>query len=222
MAAPGLLPVIVQESWAQCENPNCNKWRKLPPGHDVKEDEPWYCYQNPDDRKATCSASEEEYKEAIVINDSIADAEEVEHNRGIRDRLTAGLLASSSGRGSGAGGKGKGGRGRGRGGRGRGKAGAAAAAAQKAPPVDYYGAQRRSGGPNYREETDEEDEEFLVSEEEREEREPVAPAPGSGRSNRRQQSAYSRHYQQLLANQGSWEAAGGLATGGATDRKSVV
>jgi hypothetical protein len=59
MAAVPILPVIVQESWAQCENPNCNKWRKLPPGYEVKEDEPWYCYQNPDDRKAACSASEE-------------------------------------------------------------------------------------------------------------------------------------------------------------------
>jgi hypothetical protein len=59
MAALPVLPVIVQENWAQCENPNCNKWRKLPPGYEVKEDEPWYCYLNPDDAKATCSASEE-------------------------------------------------------------------------------------------------------------------------------------------------------------------
>lgn len=58
MAAP-LLPVIVQENWAQCENPNCNKWRRLPPGHQVKEDEPWYCYLNPDAARATCSASED-------------------------------------------------------------------------------------------------------------------------------------------------------------------
>ncbi len=56
---PGLMPVIVQENWVQCENPNCNKWRKVPPGYEAKEDEPWYCYLNPDDRKATCSASEE-------------------------------------------------------------------------------------------------------------------------------------------------------------------
>jgi hypothetical protein len=54
-----VLPVIVQENWAQCENPNCNKWRKLPPGHEVKEDEPWYCYLNPDDSRAACSASED-------------------------------------------------------------------------------------------------------------------------------------------------------------------
>ena len=58
MAAP-LLPVIVKESWAQCENPNCGKWRKIPAGYALDEDEPWYCYLNPDDRKATCSASEE-------------------------------------------------------------------------------------------------------------------------------------------------------------------
>ena len=59
MAALPILPVIVQENWAQCENPNCNKWRKLPAGHKINEDEPWYCYLNPDDRKGTCSASEE-------------------------------------------------------------------------------------------------------------------------------------------------------------------
>lgn len=59
MAALPVLPVIVQENWAQCENPNCNKWRKLPPGYQVKEDEPWYCYLNPDDHKAACSASED-------------------------------------------------------------------------------------------------------------------------------------------------------------------
>lgn len=56
---PGLMPVIVQENWVQCENPNCNKWRKVPPNYEPKEDEPWYCYLNPDDRKGTCSASEE-------------------------------------------------------------------------------------------------------------------------------------------------------------------
>lgn len=37
MAAP-LLPVIVQENWAQCENPNCNKWRRLPPHFEVGKD----------------------------------------------------------------------------------------------------------------------------------------------------------------------------------------
>lgn len=58
-APPPVLPVIVQENWAQCENPNCNKWRRLPPAHKVDEEEPWYCYLNPNQDKATCSASED-------------------------------------------------------------------------------------------------------------------------------------------------------------------
>ena len=58
-ALPPVVPVIVQENWAQCENPNCNKWRRLPATHKVNEDEPWYCYLNPDADKATCSASED-------------------------------------------------------------------------------------------------------------------------------------------------------------------
>ena len=53
------LPVIQKEAWAQCENPNCEKWRKLPPGAPpINEDEPWYCYMNPDLARNTCSASE--------------------------------------------------------------------------------------------------------------------------------------------------------------------
>lgn len=27
--------------WAQCDNAGCQKWRKLPPGTVVKDDEPW-------------------------------------------------------------------------------------------------------------------------------------------------------------------------------------
>lgn len=49
----------------------------------------------------------QEYKEAIVIS-APADAEEAEHNRFIRERLTAGLLASTSGGGNGGKGRGKG------------------------------------------------------------------------------------------------------------------
>jgi hypothetical protein len=53
------LPVIQKEAWAQCENPNCQKWRKLPPGApELDEDAPWYCYLNPDANRNTCSASE--------------------------------------------------------------------------------------------------------------------------------------------------------------------
>ncbi|KAL4452000.1 hypothetical protein ABPG75_007662 [Micractinium tetrahymenae] len=206
---PGLMPVIVQENWVQCENPNCNKWRKVPPGYQPKEDEPWYCYLNPDDRKGTCSASEEEYKEAIEIS-APADAEEAEHNRLIRERLTAGLLASTSG------GKGGRGRGKGRGGRGRGRGRQSAAgrggggAAAEPSSVDYFAGRRvKPGAPNYREDSDD-DLDFLSEEKEEE---PQAPLSG-GRSARRQQSAYTKHFQRLLENQGSWEAARGHTTAG--------
>lgn len=47
------------QQWTQCENANCGKWRKLPPGSVVDEDAPWYCYMNPDAKHARCSASEE-------------------------------------------------------------------------------------------------------------------------------------------------------------------
>jgi hypothetical protein len=57
MALP--LPVVIQaEQWAQCDNPNCQKWRKLPASTTLNDDEPWYCYLNPDHNKNTCSASE--------------------------------------------------------------------------------------------------------------------------------------------------------------------
>ena len=59
MAALVPVPVIQKAIWAQCENPNCEKWRKLPPGTVVSENEPWYCYMNPDSERNTCSASEE-------------------------------------------------------------------------------------------------------------------------------------------------------------------
>ncbi|KAL4424496.1 hypothetical protein ABPG77_006805 [Micractinium sp. CCAP 211/92] len=204
---PGLMPVIVQENWVQCENPNCNKWRKVPPGYEAKEDEPWYCYLNPDDRKATCSASEEEYKEAIVIS-APADAEEAEHNRFIRERLTAGLLASTSG-----GGKGGKGRGKGRGGRGRGRGRQSAAgrgsggAAAEPKGVDYFAGRRvKPGAPKYREDSDD-DLDFLSDEE------PEAPASRELPA-RRQQPAYAQHFLRLMENQGSWEAAAGHTTAG--------
>lgn len=56
---------------------------------------------------ALLSALPQEYKEAVVIS-APADPEEAEHNRLIRERLTAGLLASTSGAGKGGKGRGKG------------------------------------------------------------------------------------------------------------------
>lgn len=52
-------PATCLQQWTQCENANCGKWRKLPPGSIVDEDAPWYCYMNSDPRRARCSASEE-------------------------------------------------------------------------------------------------------------------------------------------------------------------
>ena len=81
--------VKVQEDvWAQCDNPNCQKWRRLPPGTIIDENTPWsglrarvqsgisnsscslsclptptlrfrYCYMNPDEENAACEAPEE-------------------------------------------------------------------------------------------------------------------------------------------------------------------
>ncbi|KAL0028795.1 hypothetical protein WJX79_008323 [Trebouxia sp. C0005] len=49
--------VKVQEDvWAQCDNPNCQKWRRLPPGTVIDENTPWYCYMNPDEENAACEA----------------------------------------------------------------------------------------------------------------------------------------------------------------------
>lgn len=53
----GAAAVAVQ--WAQCDNPNCQKWRRLPPGAGAPdEDAPWYCFMNPDPDYNTCSADE--------------------------------------------------------------------------------------------------------------------------------------------------------------------
>ena len=54
-----ILPVITKEQWVQCENPNCGKWRRIPPGSVIDENAPWYCYMNPDAERNTCSAAEE-------------------------------------------------------------------------------------------------------------------------------------------------------------------
>ncbi|KAL0019513.1 hypothetical protein WJX77_000684 [Trebouxia sp. C0004] len=55
--------VKVQEDvWAQCDNPNCQKWRRLPPGTVIDENTPWYCYMNPDEENAACEAPEESYR----------------------------------------------------------------------------------------------------------------------------------------------------------------
>lgn len=36
-----LAPIVVEDSWAQCENEKCQKWRRLPPGTVVDDSQPW-------------------------------------------------------------------------------------------------------------------------------------------------------------------------------------
>lgn len=55
---PAVVAPIPAQQWAQCENPNCNKWRLLPVGAVLNENEPWYCYMNPDPDTNTCEAPE--------------------------------------------------------------------------------------------------------------------------------------------------------------------
>lgn len=108
--------VIQKEQWAQCENPNCNKWRRLPRGAPpIDEDQPWYCYLNPDLDRNTCSASEVEYDEQNEVLLKSAE-EEAAYNQMVRERIEASLQAvSGRGRGKGRGrAHGKGVRGRGR------------------------------------------------------------------------------------------------------------
>ena len=54
-----IAPVLTKERWVQCENPNCEKWRRIPHDAVIDEDAPWYCYMNPDPERNTCSAAEE-------------------------------------------------------------------------------------------------------------------------------------------------------------------
>lgn len=64
-----------EDVWAQCDNPNCQKWRRLPPGTVIDEDTPWYCYMNPDEEKAACEAPEESYKLDVEIDPGFGEAE---------------------------------------------------------------------------------------------------------------------------------------------------
>jgi hypothetical protein len=61
------VPVLQKAQWVQCENPNCEKWRRLPPGTAVDEDAAWYCYMNPDAEHNTCEAMEEVGEGGIAL-----------------------------------------------------------------------------------------------------------------------------------------------------------
>ena len=47
--------------WAQCENPACNKWRRLPPHTALNENEPWFCRMNADPNFNSCDIPEATY-----------------------------------------------------------------------------------------------------------------------------------------------------------------
>ena len=88
---------LQEDVWAQCDNPNCQKWRRLPPRTIIDENTPWsvavmltssplrptygrppglltsnlrsrYCYMNPDEEKAACGAPEEVTTFAMAYN----------------------------------------------------------------------------------------------------------------------------------------------------------
>lgn len=50
-----------EDVWAQCDNPACKKWRRLPPGTVIDSDAPWFCELNPDPHYNTCTKPEESY-----------------------------------------------------------------------------------------------------------------------------------------------------------------
>lgn len=63
--AQAVVPQVVEDVWACCDDPKCEKWRRLPPGTQLDDKKKWYCYLNPDPLRNTCDAPEEEYdKEA--------------------------------------------------------------------------------------------------------------------------------------------------------------
>lgn len=38
-----IVPVLVEDVWVQCDNPDCKKWRKLPPGSKPPPDDVEWC-----------------------------------------------------------------------------------------------------------------------------------------------------------------------------------
>ncbi|XP_065928846.1 uncharacterized protein [Magallana gigas] len=49
-------------TWIQCDNVNCQKWRKIPANEgDHYDDVDWFCYMNSDPEYNSCDAVEEDY-----------------------------------------------------------------------------------------------------------------------------------------------------------------
>ena len=53
--------------WVQCDNVDCQKWRKLPFGTSLGDtDADWFCHMNPDPRYNSCDIPEHKEEEATV------------------------------------------------------------------------------------------------------------------------------------------------------------
>ena len=52
------------QSWVQCDNPQCLKWRKLPDGTDLEKlPDKWYCQDSPYPHMRSCDIPEEKEDE---------------------------------------------------------------------------------------------------------------------------------------------------------------
>lgn len=69
-----------EDVWVQCDNPDCRKWRRLAPGTELDEENPWYCKYNPDGKRNTCQAPEESWNQEDFDNNN-SDAENEEQHR---------------------------------------------------------------------------------------------------------------------------------------------
>ncbi|XP_045169303.2 uncharacterized protein LOC123532031 [Mercenaria mercenaria] len=53
---------LTESVWVQCDNPDCQKWRRIPaPEAEDLSTDPWYCYMSSDPMRHTCSAPEEDH-----------------------------------------------------------------------------------------------------------------------------------------------------------------
>lgn len=60
------------DNWVQCDNENCQKWRKLPFGASLGDtDADWFCHMNPDDRYNSCEIPEHKEEEVTSRQNSM-------------------------------------------------------------------------------------------------------------------------------------------------------
>ena len=56
-----------KETWVQCDNPDCQKWRKLPFGSAFPDaDAEWFCHLNADPEYNSCDVPEEKEEEEVT------------------------------------------------------------------------------------------------------------------------------------------------------------